>query len=174
MPRSVGSYTPEEASRFRPRPVQILLRDHRLVDANIHIRDGQPLTVFLGAQRTFTNLTEVRWADSDAAPAPHVAVRRDHILWMTCLDANVPLSRQSGRLRNCAVEVHLDSGTILEAALDIADRQRLTDYLEGIDSGFLPLYNVHAATGAPLGDLAVNLAAVMSVQEATTEALVAA
>lgn len=171
MPRRVGSYTPEEASRYSPRPVRILLRDHRTLDARIHVPLGQPLTVFLAAQSDFTNLTAVRWA-GDGQVLPHLAVRTDHILWITGLDAAMPLARQSSRKAVSPVEAHLENGSVLRAGLDIAERQRLSDYLGGVDGGFVPLYNARTVAGTALGDLAVNVKSVMVLFE--TEAAMAA
>ncbi len=172
MPRRVGSYTPEEASRFCPRPVRILLRDHRTLNARIHVPLGQPLTVFLAAQSDFTNLTAVRWA-GDAQVLPHLAVRTNHVLWITGLDAAMPLARQSSRRSVSSVEVHLEDGSVIRAGLDIAERQRLSDYLSGVNGGFVPLYNARTIAGTALGDLAVNVQSIMVVFE-LEEAMAAA
>ncbi len=174
MPRRVGSYTPEEVSRYYPRRVQLLLRDHRLVDANIHVPERQPLSVYLATRHAFTNLTNVRWVGQDSRPAQHVAIRSDHILWIACLDPDVALSRQTGRTERLPVDVLLEDGSIIEAGLDIAERQRLSDYIDAVDSGFLPLFHAHSSTGATLGDLAVNLQAILAINEAPAEAMAAA
>jgi hypothetical protein len=165
MARVVGWYTPEEASRFRPRGVQLFLRDHRLIEAQIHVPEGQPLDVFLGAQGTFTNLTNVHWVGSRRETIPHMAIRSEQILWVAALRSDLPLTREENGRRPLPMEVYLEDGSILTGGMVVAERQRLSDYLAGAEGGFVPVHRAGGPSGAPLGDLAVNSRAILAVHE---------
>jgi hypothetical protein len=163
---SVSKSVKTASSHFSRRRVQLVLRNGRVVEGNIHVTEGQSLTLFLGTRRFFVNLTEAIWGDDDAYEWPHVAIRADHVCWAAPLQNSLTVSSTeppTGHTR--WAELVLDDGVILQVALYIAEEQRLTDYIDAA-SGFLPVREailVHSS--GRLGEVVVNTGAVLAIRE---------
>jgi hypothetical protein len=153
-------------SQFTRRRVRIALRDGRAVEGNIHVTEGQSLTLFLTTRRFFVNLTEASWGRGSSDKLQHLAVRADHVYWAVPQQPELPVSSTqppTGLTR--WAELVMDDGVLIQVALYIADEQRLTDYIDAA-SGFLPVRQaVVVDTGERLGEVVVNTGAVLAIRE---------
>lgn len=153
-------------SQFTRRRVRIALRTNRVVEGNIHVTEGQSLSVFLSTRRFFVNLTEARWAHDVSDPMEHLGVRFDHVLWAIPLTGELAVSTtQPATGRPRWAELTMDDGTMLHAALYISEDMRLTDYIDGA-SGFIPVRQALVPrTRERMGELVVNTGAVLAIRE---------
>lgn len=136
------------------------------MEGNIHVTEGQSLTLFLTTRRFFVNLTEARWCRGTGEELEHLAVRADHVYFGVPLQKDMAVSATqppTGVTR--WAELIMDDGVVLQVALYIADEQRLTDYIDAA-SGFLPVRQaVLAAQGDRVGEAVVNTGAVLAIRE---------
>jgi hypothetical protein len=153
-------------SQFTRRRVRLVLRHGRVVEGNIHVTEGQSLTLFLATRRFFVNLTESSWGREGGVRMQHLAVRADHVYWGAPLQPELQVSSvqpPSGLSR--WAELVMDDGVVLHVALYIAEDQRLTDYIDAA-SGFLPVRQaVVLDTQEKLGEVVVNTGAVLAIRE---------
>jgi len=137
-----------------------------VVEGNIHVTEGQSLSVFLTTRRVLASLTEARWVGPGMQVMPHLAVRTEKILYAASLDDALPVTTN---LRTPAkprwVELVLDDETIMHAALFITEEQRLTDYFDAAPV-FLPIAQATIpGSEKMLGPLALQSSAILGIRE---------
>lgn len=159
-------------SQFTRRRVRLVLRDGRIVEGNIHVTEGQSLSLFLATRRFFVNLTEASWGRGGGHRLQHLAIRADHVFWGSPLqaDLHVTTTQQPTGVTRWA-ELVMDDGVVIQVALYIAEEQRLTDYIDAA-SGFLPVRQaVVVDTAEKTGEVVVNTGAVLAIREIDPQSL---
>jgi hypothetical protein len=164
-----------DISRSPARRLRLFLRDFRMLEAHASIADGQSLTSFLVSRKTYLHLQDVRWTNTGER-AEFAVVRVAHLLWAAAPDGDVVLVAASHNPVPRVVEIQVDGGLLLRAALHIGTGQRLGDYLEAAGP-FIPLQHAHLLrTGRParkvnlvLGDVVLHQEAVQAMWEASAE-----
>ena len=153
-------------SQFLRRLVRFVMRGNRVVEGNIHVTEGQSLSVFLTTRRVLASLTEARWIGPGMQVLPHLAVRTERILWARSLDDALPISTNVRPVAHARwAELLLDEGGSLQVALYAAEEQRLTDYFDSAPV-FLPVTQATVpGTDKMLGPVAVNTAAITAIRE---------
>lgn len=159
---------PRTPPHLQKKEVQVLLRGGQSLEGTIHIPDGMPLLNFLGMRRFFLNLTSVQDLGSggEKDPVAHLSVRLSNVVWVIPREPSLHLSTASipaelGR----TVELRLVDGTTLKVMLNIADEQRMSDYLDA-NSGFVPLFEARdLSTSRVIPRLAVNHEAILAIRE---------
>ena len=148
----------------RPRRVQLFLRDHRVLDATAAVPDGEDLATFLASRNRYLNLTDVEWVGTGDR-VPHMALKIGTVLWASTEDGSLPLTGPPPADEVRRVEVELEGGYLIAAELQVAEGQRLTDYLHAA-SAFVPLREAELRPRQKqLGDVVVNQASVQVVRE---------
>jgi hypothetical protein len=134
----------------------------------IHIPEGLPLLNFLGIKRFFLNLTSVR--RTDASPSEelleHLSLRVSNVVWVIPMDGTLHVSTAlAPTSASRTVELQLVDGHTLTVDLNIAEEQRMSDYLDA-NSGFVPLWSAKVKSGSEVIDrLAVNHEAILAIRE---------
>jgi hypothetical protein len=158
-----------DTSRLPTRRLRIFLRDFRVVEAEAGFAEGQSLATYFGNRRTYLNLRG-SWWESTRERIDHAMLRVDQVLWAAALDGDVPLTSASGPRRR--IELQLEGGLRMRAALLLGARQRLSDALES-SGAFIPLAGAQLLrSGRPpkevnveLGDIVLNQHAIEAVWE---------
>jgi len=134
----------------------------------IHIPEGMPLLHFLGMKRHFLNLTDVRKAGAgeDRDSIDHLSLRLSNLVWVIPIDETLHVSTASPPADSSrAVELQLVDGLNLTVTLNIAEEQRMSDYLDA-NPGFLPLWSARMpATSRVIERFAVNQEAILAIRE---------
>ncbi len=144
--------------------LRIFLRDHRVLDGDARVPQGQTLATYLASRNRYVNLTTVEWLGTGET-IPHMALKVNTILWASSPDGGLPISTGVPSAVSRRVELELTGGYLLGAGLLLVDQQRLTDYLRSAP-GFLPLRQAELRPrGKTLGDIVVNHEAVNVVRE---------
>ncbi len=152
-----------------PQRLRIFLRDHRVLDASARVPEGQSLAMYLASRSRYVNLTAVDWVGTGSA-VPHMALKVDHVLWVSSEDGTLPLTAAMAGATARRVQVELEGGYLLAAGLLLIENQRLTDYLHSAPP-FIPLRDAELRPRRrPLGDIAVNQGAIQLVREIRAEA----
>ena len=159
---------PRAPSHSQQKAVQVLLRGGQALDGFIHVPEGMPLLNFLGIRRFFLNLTSVQKAGGETGEGPveHLSLRLSNVVWVIPMDPSLHLSTAStpaeiGR----EVELHLVDGVNLTVTLNIADEQRMSDYLDA-NSGFVPLFEARVPSPSRVIErLVVNHEAILAIRE---------
>ena len=153
-------------SQFMRRRVRLTMRNGRTIEGNIHVIEGQSLTLFLSTRRFFVNLTETSWGRGGGEHLQHLGVRTDHVYWGVPLTPELQVSSilpPTGISR--WAEIIMDDGVTLQVSLYIAEEQRLTDYIDAA-SGFLPVRQaIVVDSGEVLDDVVINTGAVLAIRE---------
>lgn len=149
------------------RRIALLLRDGLRLEGDIHVGDGQSLTVFLGMRRHYLNVTGATWAEGpEGETMAHLGVRVDRIIWAVPLEATLSLTsadlvRGPGR----EVELRLVDGSVVHVKLHIAAEQRMSDYFDA-NPTFVPLYEVRiVGSGERIERMAVSHEAIATIRE---------
>jgi hypothetical protein len=153
------------------RRLRIFLRDFRMVEAAVHLVEGQALNTYFASRRSYVNLREARWAGT-TEDVEHAVLRVAQVLWAAAPDGDVPLTNASITAAGRAVEVQLDGGLLVRGSLVMTEHQRLSDYLETVGQ-FLPVLHAQLLrSGRPprkvnvtLGHIVLNQDAVQAVWE---------
>lgn len=166
MALSRSSHAPSHLQR---KPVRVLLRGGQSLEGMIHIPEGLPLLHFLGTKRYFLNLTSVRRLGpdpSDHDPFDHLSLRLSNVVWVVPLDSTLHVSTASTPTSAPRfVELQLVDGLVLRVTLNIAEEQRMSDYLDA-NSGFVPLWATDVlSSNEVIERLAVNHEAILAVRE---------
>jgi hypothetical protein len=144
------------------------MRGGRVVEGNIHVTEGQSLSVFLQTRRQIASLTEARWIGPGMQVVPHMAFRTEKILWATSLDESLPLTggNRAASASPRWAELTLDDGTtVMHVGMYVAEEQRLTDYFEAAPP-FLPVVQATVVgSGRLLGPAAINTNSILAVRE---------
>lgn len=157
-----------QTDRNPPRRLRIFLRDHRVLDANARVPQGQYLSTYLASRTRYVNLTGVDWMGT-GEKVGHMALKVDKILWAASEDGELPLTSARASLATRRVEVELEGGYLVAAGLLLVENQRLSDYLQSAPA-FVPLRRAELQPrGKGLGDVVVNQDAIQVVRELVDE-----
>jgi len=162
---------PRVPSHFQMQLVEVLLKGGRSLSGTLHVPEGMSLLNFLRIQEFFINLTTVRESrkpDEDPVdhPLEHLSLRLSNVIWVIPMESSFHLSAASAPMKEGrGVEIHLTDGEILSVTLNIADQQRMSDYLDA-NSGFVPLFEAKAlSTSRLIEQLALNHEAILAIRE---------
>lgn len=159
---------PRGPSHLQRKRVQVLLRGGRSLQGVVHIPEGQPLLHFLGMKRHFLNLTDVRRADAGEGEDSfqHLSLRLSNLIWVIPLDDTLHVSTATPPPDSSrTVELQLVDGLTLTVTLQIAEEQRMSDYLDA-NQGFLPLWSAEVPEDSRVIErLAVNHEAILAIRE---------
>lgn len=152
------------AIRPEPKRIRIVMRDHALLEARVHIAGGQFLITFLAGRKRYISLTDSMWLATEE-PVDYMLLKVDRILWVSSPDQQIPLMNVLGATAPKQVEISVEGGLVVRAGLALGARQRLSDYLATAQE-FIPLTNAIALPReAVLGDIALNQDAIRSIRE---------
>jgi hypothetical protein len=150
--------------------LRIILRDHRVLDADARIPEGQFVASYLAIRKRYVNLTDIDWIGV-GEHVPHLALKVDTILWCGSLDGGLPLISPLATADAREIEIELEGGYLLHAGLLLTPGQRLSDYLQSAPP-FVPLKSARLVPrGRDLGDIAVNHEAIHFVREVDRSAV---
>ncbi len=152
--------------RLEARPVDLALRSGRTVSGRLAVGNGQTLARYLATRRTLINLTDVIAPWSGEEGVEHLALPLRHIRWVRSTDGQIPLTPRAAMPMLTAVVVHLDDGSTVEAYIDLAFDERLSDHLD-IAHPFMPLFRA-VCDGEEIGDIALNAECVVAAREGPT------
>lgn len=153
-------------SQFTRRLVRIGMYGGRVVEGNIHVTEGQSLTVYLTTRRYLTSLTEARWIGNGAQVLSHLAIRTDKIVFATSLDDKLPVSTNAPpTLTPRWAEFTFEDDSVMRVGLHIAEEQRMTDYFDS-GSAFMPAIQATiVGQDRLLGPVALNTSRILAVRE---------
>jgi hypothetical protein len=127
-----------------------------------------PLLNFLGVKRYFLNLTSVQQGDGtgSAETLEHLSIRLSNVVWVIPLEGTLHISTASAPTgASRTVELQLVDDYTLKVDLNIAEEQRMSDYLDA-NSGFVPLFSAKLESRSQVIDrLAVNHEAILAIRE---------
>jgi len=159
---------PRAPSHLQKKTVQVLLRGGQSLEGNIHIPEGLPLLNFLGGKRYFLNLTSVRKTGATAAeePVDHLSLRLSNLVWVIPMDVTLHVSNAASPADSSrTVELQLVDGLTLSVNLEVAEEQRMSDFLDA-NPGFLPLWSARVIDASrTIERLAVNQEAILAIRE---------
>jgi hypothetical protein len=156
------------ASILEKKPIMVRLRGGQSLQGMIHIPEGLSLLHFLGTKKFFLNLTSVRLLGEAEGQetSDHLSLRLSNVVWIVPREGTLHLS--GGALPTAAsrpVELHLVDGIKLAVDLNIADEQRMSDYLDA-NWAFLPLWSASVPeTSEVIERMAVNHEAILAIRE---------
>jgi hypothetical protein len=151
-----------------PRRLRLFLRDHRVLDADARVPQGQTLATYLASRNRYVNLTGVDWLGTRST-VPHMALKVSTILWAASQDGDLPLTAAITSAAARRVDVEIEGGYLLSAGLLLVETQRLTEYLQSAPA-FIPLRDAQLRPRRKaLGDVVVNQDAIQAVREVTDE-----
>ena len=152
-------------SQLVRRAVTVMMRGGLHARGNVHIGERQSLVAYLATRGFFLNLTEARVRGSDEV-MEHLAIRTDLVLWAQSHDPELPLTSSiAPAFEPRWAEIALDGGITLQAGLQIAGDQRMTDCIDG-RTGFLPAVAAAAVESRELlGPIAINMSLAVAVRE---------
>jgi hypothetical protein len=134
----------------------------------IHIPEGLSLLHFLGTKKYFLNLTSVRKPGQPESHPPilHLSLRLSNVVWIIPQDVTLHVSTAAIPADSSRpVELDLVDGLKLTVNLNIADEQRMSDYLDA-NWAFLPLWSARVPeTSTIIERLAVNHEAILAIRE---------
>lgn len=157
---------PNDANPLRR--LRLFLRDHRILDANARVPEGQYLSTYLASRNRYVNLTDISWLGT-GEKVPHISLKVDKILWAASEDGALPLTSPRAATSSRRVEVELEGGYMLSAGLLLVESQRLSDYLQSAPR-FIPLQSAELCPrDKTLGDVVVNHESIQVVREVKGE-----
>jgi len=162
------------------RKLRLFLRDFRMLEAQINLAEGQSLRSYLANRKSYVNVRGARWA-STGTEVEHAVLKVEQVLWVASPDGDIPLVNTSQPQQPRMVEMQLDGGLLIQAGLNMGERQRLSDYLESAGH-FIPIHDARLLqSGRPpkkvnvtLGDIVLNQDAIQAVWEVANEEIVTA
>jgi hypothetical protein len=159
---------PRGPSHLQRKAVEVRLRGGKSLEGMVHIPEGLPLLHFLGTKKYFLNLTSVRHSQGDEilAPVDHLSLRLSNVVWIVPLDGSLHVSTAHVPVESTrTVELQLVDGLSLTVDLNIAEEQRMTDYLDA-NWSFVPLWSARLASPSRfLERMAVNHEAILAIRE---------
>lgn len=164
-----------DISRSPARRLRLFLRDFRMLEGHASIADGQSLNSFLSSRKTYLHMQDVRWTNTGER-ADFAVVRVAQLLWAAAPDGDLTLVAAAHNPTPRVVEIQVDGGLLLRAALHIGIGQRLGDYLEAAGA-FIPLQGAHLLrSGRParkvnliLGDVVLHQEGIQAMWESSPE-----
>jgi hypothetical protein len=155
-------------SHLQRKAVQVRLRGGQSLEGFIHIPEGLSLLHFLGTKKYFLNLTSVRqWGHPEGQPPiEHLSLRLSNVVWIVPLDGTLHISTASLPAETSrTVELQLVDDASLTVDLNIAEEQRMSDYLDA-NWAFVPLWSARMPnTSRVIERLAVNHEAILAIRE---------
>lgn len=154
-------------------PVRVRMRNDTVLTGQVHVPEGEPLSVFLSRKLHFLNLTEVRWSGSLADEVlPHLSVRLREILWVEPQDSRLHVTSAafpSDETRDVELQIRrADGWHQLRTKLNVSSETRMSDYLEA-NPGFIPLSSVRVAGSQEVMErVALNHEAITAIRELET------
>jgi len=159
---------PRGPTHLLKKAVQVLLRGGQSLEGMIHIPEGLSLLHFLGAKKYFLNLTSVRQSGDPEGQGPidHLSLRLSNVVWIIPQDGTLHVSTASIPTESSrTVELQLVDEVRLTVNLNIAEEQRMTDYLDA-NWAFVPLWSARMpSTSQVIERLAVNHEAILAIRE---------
>jgi hypothetical protein len=147
-----------------PTRLRLFLRDHRVLDADVRIPQGQTLATYLASRNRYVNLTGVDWVGTGST-VQHMALKVTTILWASSHVGDLLLTTALGSGPARRVRLELTGGYLLSAGLLLVRNQRLSDYLQAAPA-FVPLRDAELLPRhTSLGDIVVNQEAIQAVRE---------
>ena len=111
------------------------------------------------------NIVNAVWL-AEGETSDHAVLQADHSLLATSIDADSPMSGTSAQPIIRDVELAIEDGTRVRGMLNLAAKQRLSDYLH-LCGKFVPVLSARRLPGnAELGDVAVNALAIRVIRDA--------
>jgi hypothetical protein len=152
-------------SHFSKERVQVLLRGGTTLSGIIHLPEGMPLVNYLRIRRLFLNLTSVE-EEGIEGPMDHLSVRLSHVVWVIPESPSLQVAKATTPAESArTLELQLVDGLVLTVQLNMAEAQRMSDFLDG-DLGFLPLLDAHIQpVDHQIERLAVNHEAILAIRE---------
>jgi len=158
-------------SHLQKKAVEVRLRGGRCLDGMIHIPEGLTLLHFLGSKKHFLNLTSVRQTEGpeDQDPMDHLSLRISNVVWIVPREGTLHVSAAAIPVDSSRpVEIHLVDGLKITVTLNIAEEQRMSDYLDA-NWAFLPLWSAEVpGTSRVIERMAVNHEAILAIRELKT------
>jgi hypothetical protein len=144
--------------------VHVLLRDGSVFEGDLFLSDGHALAPYLSSRKGgWINVVKATW-QGEGELHPHAVVQCDDILYAAFADGD-PTGTVASVGPGRDVDIALEDRTRISGRLQLADRQRMSDYLSGCGK-FIP---VMGATSIPsqasLGDIALNAASIRAVRD---------
>jgi hypothetical protein len=159
---------PRGPSHLEKKAVRVRLRGGQTMDGMVHIPEGLSLLHFLGTKKFFLNLTSVESHDDPGGgdTLDHLSLRLSNLVWIIPLDGTLHVSTATiPASASRPVELQLVDGVKLTVSLNIAEEQRMSDYLDA-NWAFLPLWSARIpGTGEMIERLAVNHEAILAIRE---------
>lgn len=159
---------PVGPSHLEKKAVRVRLRGGRSLEGMIHIPESLSLLHFLGTKKYFLNLTSVTQPEGTEAGnlLDHLSLRISNVVWIVPLDGTLHVSGTAlPAVSSRPVELHLVDGIKLNVDLNIAEEQRMSDYLDA-NWAFLPLWSARVpSTSEVIERLAVNHEAILAIRE---------
>ncbi len=159
---------PRGPSHLQKKAVQVRLRGGQSLEGSIHIPEGLSLLHFLGTKKYFLSLTSVRPSGDPEGQAlfDHLSLRLSNVVWIIPKDGTLHVSTATIPANSSrTVELQLVDGVRLTVDLNIAEEQRMTDYLDA-NWAFLPLWSARMpSTSEVIERLAVNHEAILAIRE---------
>lgn len=150
--------------------MRFVLRDGDVLDGSVYLTEGHALSPYLSSRKGgWMNVVSAEWR-SEGIPHNHVVVQSDDILFAASRDPDVGMAVGAAQATR-EVDILLEDGSRLQGRLQLAARQRLSDYLASCGH-FIPLMGaVHLPLGTAYGDVALNAEAVKAVRDAVANHL---
>lgn len=150
------------------RGIQVLLRGGQRLEGTIHIPEGMSLMDFVRMRKFFLNLTSVTVQDGSGQgeSMEHLSIRLSNVVWIIPLEGSLHIASGPSAIESKRpVQIQLVDGLTLTVSLNIAEEQRMSDYLDG-NAGFLPFYSATLpTTDQSLERLLVNHEAILAIRE---------
>ncbi len=148
-----------------PRNIRLQLRNGDWVVGGVYLSDGQALAPYVGSRKAgWLNVVQARWA-SEGVVHMHAVVQADDILWVTTTDAQIRVAPIAAAANAREVDILLEDGTRLHGKVQVANKQRLSDFLSSCGR-FLPVLGAARPHGGEqYGDLALNAECVKAVRD---------
>jgi hypothetical protein len=165
-----SSTFPRGPAHLEKKAVRVRLRGGKSLEGMIHIPEGLSLLHFLGTKKNFLNLTSVRDSDGpdDRPHVEHLSLRLSNLVWLIPQDGTLHVSTASTPTSESrTVEIQLVDDVEITVELNVAEEQRMSDYLDA-NWSFLPLWEARVpVTGETIERLAVNHEAILAIREIT-------
>jgi hypothetical protein len=156
--------SPRRTGNNKPRKVHVLLRDGGVFEGELFLSDGHSLAPYLSSRKGgWINVVKARW-QGEGELHPHAVVQCDDILLAAFADGDLPGNAAPvGPGRD--VDIALEDRTRISGRLQLADRQRMSDYLSACGK-FIPVMGAtRIPSQEPLGDIALNAASIRAVRD---------
>lgn len=157
---------PQRLVQSRARQVHLVLRDGGVVEGGIFLNEGQALAPYLGSRKGgWVNIVNALWL-SEGETSNHAVLQADHILMASSPDNDVPVYGTTAQSTMREVEIAIEDGTRVRGVLNLAEKQRLSDYLHACGKFVPVLASRRMPAGTDLGDIALNCLAVRVIRDA--------